>query len=92
MGKEVDSSKELLSRFQFKREKGSIVEVTREPMIVSNGQFNLSNYQVGCQNNNTFASSAGQCESNKTPIQAINDSKANIQAITRSFIQVCAKN
>jgi len=79
MGNEVDSSKELLRRFHVKREKGSIVEVTKEPMIISNGQFYLSNFQVGCQNN-------------KTPIQAINDSRAKIQTITRSFIQVRAKN
>jgi len=57
-------------------------------MSVCNGQFNLSNYQV--QNNNTLT--ARLFESNKTPIQAINDSRAKIQAITQSFIQVHAKN
>ena len=53
----VKSSKELLRRLQVKREKGSTVVATKAPLIVPNGQFNLSNFEVRSQNKNTLSSS-----------------------------------
>jgi len=44
---EVRSSKELLKRLSVKREKG--IEATKNPMVVPNGQFKLTNFEVGCQ-------------------------------------------
>ena len=94
----------------MKREKG--IEATKDSKVVHNGQFKLSNFEVGCQNKKTVTSSVeepkqpsqnvmpiealegkskGQSSNNKTTLQAINESRAKILAISRSLGEVRSK-
>jgi len=98
---EVKSSKELLRRLQVKREKGSIVVATKALLIVSNGQFNLSNFEVRCQNKNTLSSSVEppiEPSQNIVTIEAVKDkrkgpflsNKETIQTINESRVKIRA--
>ena len=63
---EVRSSKELLKKLSVKHERG--IEATKDPKVVPNGQFKLSNFEVGCQNKKTVISSV---EEPKQPSQNV---------------------
>lgn len=91
MGKEVaevKSSKELLRRLQVKREKGSRVQADKAPIIVPNGQFNLSNFEVDSQNTNTATTAVRQSEEvrqNKGKMEALKG-KGKAQFITNKKV------
>jgi len=70
-----------------KREKG--IEATKDHKVFPNGQFKLSNFEVGCQNKKIVTSSVEepkQSSQNVMPIEAL-EAKANdkVQIIRQHY-------
>jgi len=86
---EVRSSKELLKRLSVKREKG--IEATKDPKVVPNRQFKLSNFKVGCQNTKTVTSSVEepkQPSQNVKPIGAFEGKSKGQSSNNKTTLQV----